>query len=122
MSYASFSNNFNIFKYSINTRLQNLQLEQDSLPRRLEACLEFQADQEKMIRDLKIEVATLKKPQKIIATHETRTSSLVEYFVRNARSKSAPPSPLFVSHATWAPIDPFVSYAKGTNLNELSTS
>jgi hypothetical protein len=114
MSYTSFSM-FKLFRSITNVKLQNLQLEQDSLSRRLEACLEFQADQEKMIRDLKIEVATLKKSQEMIATHETRTSSFVEYFARQSRSKSAPPFPLFISHDIWTPKKPFVSYANMNN-------
>ena len=126
------------------SQIHVLQLEQASLSRRIEACIQFEAKQQQIIGELETKICNNKQvsspwlrvhkvrkdyraeqikcnlvehfASKCKANTPIKRSSFTEYFARRARSKSlnTPPTQ-FVSHAIWAPKQPFVSYANNNN-------
>ena len=127
------------------SQIHVLQLEQASLSRRIEVCIQFEAEQQQTIEELETKIRDNKQvsspwlrvydirkdyraeqikcdlvehfASKCKANKPIKRSSFTEYFTRRARSKSlnAPPTTQFVSHAIWAPAEPFVSYANTNN-------
>jgi hypothetical protein len=123
------------------SQIQILQLEQASLSRRIETCIQFEAEQQRMIAELETKICAnkqvsspwlrlqeIKKDYKVEqikcnfvehfasrckVTAPVKRYSFTEYFVRRYQSKSlnVPHTRQFVSHTIWAPPEPFVSYA-----------
>jgi len=111
--------------------IQKLQLEQESLSRQLESCLEFQAEQMTRITSLEsknvnlnLEIANLKHNQhknKLINRSNSywttirninKKTNFVEYFTQFANKTAAKSiKQQFVSHSIWSPTEPFISYA-----------
>ena len=122
------------------SQIHVLQLEQASLSRRIEACIQFEAEQQQTIEELETKIHNNKQisspwlrvqelqkeyraeqikcnlvehfARKCKENKPIKKSSFTEYFARRARNKSLnmPSTTQFVSHAIWAPSEPFVSY------------